>query len=202
LPFIGEGSIEHSNHLKSKERNELKKANKKNTQFIFRSLNNIENQFPELSIIEIRDKMIKNKTRGKSFFDRKFINLTRDLFDHGVLTINLMSEANIYHSVSMNVTDKDSFWSMFWISMYDDDQLINIATYNNYINFQLKIDKNSTIDFGRGGYNYKLRNYLPIVKNVYNLEWGKSILSIFNIYIKLNLLYTKKLVKHFFNRNK
>jgi hypothetical protein len=84
---------------------------------------------------------------------------------------------------------------MFWISLYSNEvSQSNIGAYNFCINSVLP-NKDVTVDFGRGGYDYKFKNYLPTVKNVYELVWAKKSQHLLSVVFRINWFFVKKILK-------
>jgi hypothetical protein len=195
LPSIKETNIELSAHLRSKERNELVNANKVNKDNSYKIYRCETDAFPYDKLIEIRNNMRNNGIRVPTFYGEDFMNLSRILYENRLMVISITQIDNLITSASTIISDHEKKWYMFWISMYNSDvKLINIFNNNQFINSQIS-DKETIIDFGRGGYDYKFRNYLPIVHNVYQLVWAKTFWTTLKMFYKINIFYLKRIVK-------
>jgi hypothetical protein len=195
LPSFKETNIELSSHLRSKERYALENANKVNKDKSYKIYRCETDAFPYDKLIEIRNNMRMNGTRVPTFYGDDFINLSRNLYENSLMVISITQMDDFITSASTIIADHEKKWYMFWISMYNSDvKLINIFNYNQFINSQIS-DKESIIDFGRGGYDYKFRNYLPIVHNVYELVWAKTFWTTLMMFYKINIFYLKRIVK-------
>ena len=200
LPSIKETNIELSAHLRSKERNELANANRVNKNNSHKIYRCETDDFPYDFLIEIRNTMLMNGSRVPTFYGDDFINLSRNLYENGLMVICITQTDDLITSASTIISDLEKKWYMFWISMYNNDfRLINIFNNNQFINSKIS-DKESIIDFGRGGYDYKFRNYLPIVHNVYQLVWAKTFYKTLMMFYRINFFYLKRIVKPIFSK--
>jgi hypothetical protein len=195
LPIIEQNQIESSLHLRAKERNELAKANKLNAQHLHKIYRIETDPFPYKELVQIRNIMHSHGRRINTFFGDDFLNLSRDLYENKHMVVSITHNNNAITSASTIIADHGKKWYMFWVSMYDENyKLINVFNNNQFINSSIK-DKENCIDFGRGGYDYKFRNYLPIVHNVYELVWSKTLVTTLKMFFIINLFYLKRILK-------
>lgn len=195
LPLIEQDKIENSLHLRSKERNELAKANKLNSKHSHKIYKIESDPFPYEQLIQVRDLMHNQGNRKITFFGNDFLNLSRDLYENKHMVVSMTYYDSVISSASTIIVDQGNKWYMFWVSMYDENyKLINIFNNNQFINACL-LDKENTVDFGRGGYDYKFKNYLPVVHNVYELVWSKSLINSFKMFFIINVFYLKRILK-------
>ena len=87
---------------------------------------------------------------------------------------------------------------MFWIDLFDDSKMINIASYIRFIE-AVSLESSVVINFGRGRYFYKVSNFSPIFDqlyqiSIYNSKWGRLRFLIIN-YIRDNLISMYKKIK-------
>ena len=177
LPFIKENKIELSSHLRSRERNSLEKANQHNKHSSFELLRVQEHPFPYDELIEIRNTMHQNGSRVLSFFGEEFLQICEDLYNSDLMVISLTKEESRVIAMSTMIYDPALKWYMFWISMYNDKhKMVNIHNYNKVIEECLN-DKENTIDFGRGGYDYKFKNYFVNLHIKFDFRHTISFLS-------------------------
>ncbi|HSN61174.1 MAG TPA: hypothetical protein VLR49_09570, partial [Ferruginibacter sp.] len=164
----GEGMLLH---LKSKEKSELKRITKKNEAFPFEIFDR-QMEYPLQKVKALRDSMIKSKTRGNDFLEDNFIDFTRLLFEAGELEIFAKSDGERLVSASF-VLINNKGKRIVWIDMYDDVPFVNLSAYIEYINH---LEKNNLpyLSLGRGSYDYKSKNFLPQIENLYNLRYHKS----------------------------
>ena len=177
--------------LKSKEKSELKRVQKKNENFPFEVFSN-NKPFPGHQIQQLRDQMIASKSRDADFFDHPFMALSEALYQAGELEV--FSKLDKGELVSASMVLKNKNYRMVWIDLFADIQFINLSAYIDYIQY-LEQFPQTTFSFGRGSYDYKAKNFQPKLQNLYNLRYSKSKWDFyfFNYYpIKL---FVKRLIK-------
>lgn len=179
------------NQLKSKEKSELKRVQKKNEQFLFRVFANGE-VFPEQQILELRNQMISAKSRDSHFFNESFMKFSEALYKAGELEV--FSKWNNGRLISASMVLKNKSYRMVWIDLYADVQFINLSAYIDYIQYLEQFPK-TTFSFGRGSYDYKAKNFQPTLQNLYNLRYSKSKWDFFFVNFYTIKLFIKRLVK-------
>lgn len=164
----GEGLLKH---LKSLEKSKLKRILKKNEAFSFETLDN-KQDFPMQKIKALRHRMIETKRRESGFLDDNYIDFIRSLYEGGELEI--FAKIDNDHLISASFVLINNCGSrIVWIDLYDDVPFINLSAYIEYIQH---LDKNNIVflSLGRGSYDYKSKNFLPQIENLYNLRYHKS----------------------------
>lgn len=176
-------------HLKSKEKSELKRIQNKNVEYNFLVITS-EHQFPKEEILKLRQVMISNKVRSSDFFDDSFVRFAQNLFAKDELEI-FSKWNNEKQMVSCSLVLKNQELRMVWIDLYAEVKNINLSAYIDYLHF-LEKQKPITFNFGRGSYDYKAKNFLPNLQNLYNLRFSKS---------KYSFLFTNHYpLRYFFKR--
>ena len=85
---------------------------------------------------------------------------------------------------------------LFWIDLFNQEQMINIANYINLLQ-KTSIEDNARINFGRGRYFYKVSNFAPCFKQLYSVylfpnSFSKMSFIIFEQFRQiLRLIYKK-----------
>lgn len=166
-------------NFNSKEKSELKRIVSKNIQFPFKIFKN-DDTFPIKEIISIRDEMIKNKKRNRNFFTADFIKLIEILYKNNEIEIFTKIENEKLISVSI-VLINNLNQRMVWISLFRNYQFIHLSSYIEYV-YYLKSINIEMLNFGRGSYNYKTKNFKPIIENLYNFRYSKSKFDLFFLY--------------------
>ena len=88
----------------------------------------------------------------------------------------------------------------FWIDLFNDINMINIFSYIEYVRTVCNNeDKEFTLDFGRGLYNYKLKNFQPNIGQQYTFFYSKSNKKFIFFTFKYAL---KASLKYFYKKNK
>lgn len=198
LPSINFNTIEEADYLKSKQRNEFKKIFLMYRSFTFKILNFCNSSFPVKELKYISELMVKKGYRDKDFFNDSFLKLSENLYNNNILNVALLFKGDTPVAVTLLLCDSNYRWCLFWISMYDNEfKLVNIALYNNVINV---FKDDYFLNFGRGGYDYKIKNYNPNIGTIYSLLWGKSLFFKFKMMLNFNLFYIKSIIKKYLNK--
>ena len=87
---------------------------------------------------------------------------------------------------------------LVWIDMYDDSKMINLYNYILAIS-SLSAEESVKINFGRGSYNYKIKNFLPVEKKLYSMYIFSSKSSELKFFFERRVI---KLIKHVYNKIK
>lgn len=160
------------NNLKARDRSELKRVLKKNTNSTF-SIFAFPQAFPIEGIISLRDKMIKQKSRDNDFLNEAFLKFIKELYQKNELLVLANSLEDNMVSIVFTFKNDVQKTFMFWVTLYDQNvQYINLATYLNFIS-KVEFEDEYKISFGRGDYSFKA-TFAPKVENLYNLRFSKS----------------------------
>lgn len=159
-------------HLKSKEKSELKRIQNKNKDFDFEVFDGGK-VFPENLMKELRNQMIANKSRSADFLDDSFLSFSKVLYNAGELEVFSKWDNGKLVSASMVLSKNKSNYRMVWIDLFENIQFVNLSAYVDYIHY-LEQYFPSVFSFGRGSYDYKAKNFQPQIQNLYNLRYSKS----------------------------
>ena len=135
--------------------------------------------------------MVNRGWRSKGYLSKKwqFIN---KCYDKGILEIAMLFDESGM-PVSAGMVFINSYISVRWVILYIE------AKYTLWNNVYYIISKtrynNMIIDFGRGGYDYKIDNFKPIVENLYQLAYGNSYSGRFKVWLDFNKYYLKQVLK-------
>lgn len=179
--------------LKSKEKSELKRIQKKNENYNFEVFDG-EKTFPTSEIRLLRDQMIANKSRAIDFFDDSFLSLIELLYNAGELEIFSKWDQDRMVSSSMVLKNEVNGFRMVWIDLFADIQFINLSAYIDYI-YHLQFYPKILFSFGRGSYDYKANNFQPNLQNLYNLRYSKSKFSFFFSYFHSIKQLSKRIIR-------
>lgn len=180
-------------HLNAKERNRLNNNYKKSkgTELIIFAKDN--NEYPENDLIFLKQQMIDKKIRSGSYLDEKMFAFIKELYLASLIEIPILYENNSPVSAGIIFINKKNSYAMRWIILYRESK------YNLWNNIHYFINKvyveNITIDFGRGGYDYKMQNFKPDVKNLYRLMYSKTWTGNFYVFCKMNMSHFRKTLK-------
>jgi len=155
------------NNLLSKQKNRIRRIIKKNKGLKNEILSSEQYKFPTENIIKLRNKMIHSKKRKKSFLDKNHLQLLNKLWDDKLMIISVIKKENLVNALSFILKRGNSF--MFWIDLFDENKMMNL---NNYILFikDRSLNNNIQINFGRGGYEYKISNFKPEIEDLYSVN--------------------------------
>ncbi len=193
--------FDNFDYLSSKQRSELKRLYKKhsNLECIVYDVNS--NKFPRSQIEEIVEEMVVNNIRDKNFLNKTLLNIIESLYNEGTMIISsLVDEENKILSMNFILKSRDESVYLFWIDIYRDIPYINLSAYLYFIEW-LTVNKKEpfTIDFGRGLYGYKIKNFIPEIELQFTLFYAKSSIGFIKYLIKLSALLS---IKDFYKKNK
>lgn len=178
-------------HLKSNQKSELKRVQKKNEAYPFEVFDGSK-PLPVSELKQLRAAMIANKSRDQHFFDDAFFHFAQLMYAAGELEVFSKWDGTSLISASMVLKNKQ--YRMVWIDLYADVQFVNLSAYVDYINYLQQFPE-LLFSFGRGSYDYKAKNFQPQLQNLYNLRYSKSKFSpLFSHYQGIKQ-FVKRLVK-------
>lgn len=157
---------------RSKEKTEIrriKKININNDFFLYSKDNFV---FPSSEISELRNEIISLKIRGENFLKKERLMLLENLYNSGKLIISVIKNQNKIQALSFILKKSNKY--TFWIDMYNySTKMLNLY---NYICFMEHIQSfnDVKISFGRGLYDYKIKNFLPDKKKLFAFYTYKS----------------------------
>ncbi len=186
-------------HLKSSHRSELKRIYKKNEKFKSHIYDRIETPLPIDKIKTLMKSMVDNSSRGEGFLNESLLKTIDTLYNSGHLLINEISDED--NSIAINfMLYKDNKY-IFWIDIYENIQFINIFSYLKFIEYICinNKDMDNIFDFGRGLYDYKIKNFFPVIKTQVTFFYSKKnsnyLFYLFKFFLKLSLM-------NFYKKNK
>ncbi len=193
--------FDNFDYLSSKQRSELKRVYKKHSN-LKRVIYDIRaNEFPKSLIEEIVEDMIMNNIRDKNFLNKTLLEVIESLYNEGTMIISSLVDEN-RRALAMNLIlkSRDKSAYLFWIDIYRDIPYINLSSYLYFIEW-LTLNKKEpfTIDFGRGLYDYKTKNFIPDIELQFTLYYAKNNFDFIKYLIKLSTLLS---IKNFYKKNK
>ena len=160
---------------KSKEKTEIRRIKKNNIDNDFCLYSNDNFVFPLKEIHELRNEMISLNIRSENFLKKERLMLLESLYNSGRLIISVIKNQNKIQALSFILKKSNQY--TFWIDMYNySSKMLNLY---NYICFMEHIQKfnNVKISFGRGLYDYKIKNFLPDRKKLFAFYTYKGYLN-------------------------
>ena len=193
--------FENFDYLSSKQRSELKRLYKKHSGFECVIFSTGTHKFPKDEIEEIVKEMVSSNLRDKNFLNGTLLGVIESLYNEGVMIISsLIDKEKKIYSMNFILKNKDKSVYLFWIDIYRNLPYLNLSAYLYFIEWLTLNKKESfTIDFGRGLYDYKIKNFLPDIELQFTLFYAKNNLGFIKYLIKLSLLSS---VKNFYKKNK
>ena len=163
-------------YLTSKQRSELKRLFKKNPNLVYIRHTVHTSPFPRSTLIEIVQEMRQKGIRDKNFLGNDLLNVIEALYNEGLLTIMELKNQN-GETLALNlllVNEKEKNY-LFWIDLYKDIPFINLSSYLYLFKYLCEnLDEAFTVDFGRGLYDYKIKNFLPNIETQFTFFFSKN----------------------------
>jgi|GEM_PF-6912052 hypothetical protein len=186
-------------HLNSKKRSELKRIRKQYAETKSMVVSHPQ-PFPESTLKNLSETMIKSGMRDPEFLNDRLLNVIRAVYNAGNLFIHQISDAEGRPLAVNLILPQQNNNFLFWIDLFIDTKNINLYSYLAYIEHLCKTCETVfTIDFGRGLYDYKIKNFLPVIELQYSFYYAKKN-SLFATY--LIKLFSKLLIKNFYKKHK
>lgn len=151
---------------KSKQKTEFRRILKINNNKDYEITDHTKSLFPKIQIENLREKIILLGIRDKTFLSNSQLLLIEELYLNGKLVLSIVSERGVFNSISFIITSPSEY--LVWIDMYDDSKMINLCNYILAFS-SLSAKESLKINFGRGSYNYKIKNFLPIEKKLFSM---------------------------------
>ena len=182
-------------YYRSHQKHRINKAFNKHKDKQCQILSIDQHDFPKEDMLILKEEMISLGVRKDNFLTNERLLLIECLYNSGIIIINIMKKES--KAISMNILLKNSLSEfIFWIDLFDGTQMINIASYINFI--KLTSSENSVdINFGRGRYFYKASNFAPKFQTLYAIYvfsniWQRWRFIIFEeLKLLLKLVYNK-----------
>jgi len=162
---LSEGSFpDNYDKYKSKNKSVFRRVKRKNNNKSHYLLSKDKDDFPIMEVNVLKERMIKLGLRSPNFLDNNRLRLLEKLFNSDKLIISIIRQDMKIHALSFILKNSDNY--LFWISLFDNSQMIHIY---NYILFMEAVSGNNKvqISFGRGDYDYKITNFKPDVKQLF-----------------------------------
>lgn len=162
-------------HLNSKERKRLIKLDKQSRQCDMTVYNISNSPYPEHIVNAIVEQMTASGLRSSSYLNDSMRTFMRELYESGLVELPILCKNGEPMALSFIFANDQKTFGMRWVTLYKSKE------YNLWHNVRYMSTKaeycDSVVDFGRGGYDYKMSNFHPQVENLYrfmasNTKWG------------------------------
>ena len=165
---LGKGVFpENSSQYRSKQKTEFRRIIKKHKDKKHELIDCNILDFPIAEIENLRGDMIKLGLRDKNYLPAAQLLLIEALYNKEKIILSIVKTNNKINAISFVI--KDSTQYLTWIDMFDNSKMINIFNYISLITV-LSSEESVIINFGRGGYRYKLLNFIPQSKDLFSLQ--------------------------------
>ena len=182
-------------HLNAKERKRLITLEKKSSHCLLKIFHVKTDSYPEKEVVQITDAMITSGFRSSSYLDDTMRVFMRKLYDNGLVEIPVLYENEDPKSLGFVFVNDQQTFSMRWIILYKSSQY-NLWNYVHFISHKSEITS-SVIDFGRGGYGYKMSNFRPEVENLYRFMVSKTKWGNWYVLFKIVASHLRKTLKKY-----
>ncbi len=155
-------------HYRSHQKHRINKASRKYKNSISWVSHYKESPFPKSELFSLRDKMIRLGLREYDFLTNERLYLIERLYKSGILILHFMKDREKINSCNIIMKKSDNEF-MFWIDLFDNSKMINIASYIRFIE-SVSLESSVVMNFGRGRYFYKVSNFSPIFDSLYQID--------------------------------
>lgn len=187
--------IKEFKHLTAKERNRLNNIEKKMATLSMKIFKMPTDPYPQKDITSLITTMERIGLRSHKYFNNKMLLFIQRLYEAGLLEIPILYNKNEAVSLGFIFISPDENYSMRWIILYKEKK------YNLWNNLKYITEKSSKkqiiIDFGRGGYDYKMTNFRPEIENLYRLLFSKNAWNNWYVLFKICASHLRKTFKRY-----
>lgn len=158
-------------HMLSKDRKHFRYLTKKAEGLTFGVLSKrAYNPFPSEAIVQLRDYMIEQGARDKSFVNERQLRFVGAMYDAGLCEIPMLRDDSGVVALNIHFVWRDT--SLAWIFLGKDMQY-GTGVYVKYC-ADWANENAGKVDLGTGAYEYKLLTFRPFLRAVYTLEFEKT----------------------------
>ncbi|WP_279209734.1 hypothetical protein [Bacteroides nordii] len=186
-------------NLNNDKKKKLKKIVATTKEYTFQMFKKkLEHQFPKKQLLEISSVMVKKGLRSANTFNDSFWSFVEACFDSNLIEIGILEEEGNPVSAGMVFFNKNI--SVRWVILYTEPKY-NLWNNTHYIiNKCSTISSNYEINFGRGGYDYKINNFKPELSLLYRLSYSKTICGGISQTFKALFYFFKLIIKPIIRR--
>lgn len=153
-------------HYKSKQKTEFRRILKINRNKDHKIIDFTNTSFPKDRIETLRERMILLGIRHKNFLPKSQLLLIEELYLNGNVALSIVTESGVVNAISFIIKSQSEY--LIWIDVYDDSKMVNLYNYILAISY-LSSSNSVKINFGRGSYNYKIKNFIPSVNQLFSV---------------------------------
>ena len=189
---ISNDPIQDLSYLKAKNRKNIKCRYNESSKFTYKLfLKQDEKEFPLNEINHLVDEMTKTGIRSKDYLSEKMIKYWEHLYNKNLLEIPILYDENnnpLSAGLIFSNTQKNEY--IRWIVLYKESK----HNLFNVIRHWVERNKQSytIVNFGRGGYEYKMTLFKPNVEPLFRLMYSKTLWGNLYIFFKINISHLRK----------
>lgn len=162
-------------HLPSKRRINLRNDYTRVKEGRMKIFSVAQDAFPEEILMNLRAAMQTDQRRGESWFAGAFLQTIRDCYQADLLELAILYSGEVPVSAGVNFVNRRKNFQMHYLVLYTSPEF-NVPNLLYYI-VEKAAGGAMTLDFGRGGYEYKIHKFKPEIRNLYRLMYAKSLLG-------------------------
>jgi len=180
-------------NLSGGKKKKLKKIINQCKNFTFEIYNyKTQPEFPVEPLICLANVMVKQKKRAASNYNEHFWNYLKSAYKNEILEVAILTDEE-NKPLSAGFVFINQSIAVRWVILYVEPKY-NLWNNINYIHYKGQ-EQNIIINFGRGGYDYKINNFRPYIDNLYKVEYNISTFGWLKIWRDFNSYYLKKILK-------
>lgn len=178
-------------YMSAKDRSKMKKMDKdaSKTNFTFQGISDAP--YPKAVIKCIIDYMIANGERTEAYFSDKFLSVIEYCYNAGVLKVATTYVDDEPVSANIYMMNGNEYIDWLAISREGKYNSINLLQMLEYIYNH----GGGSLNFARGQYDYKIRNFKPVLHCLYRITYTKSKFGQFKNWLDATKYYLKTVVK-------
>ncbi|WP_457598126.1 GNAT family N-acetyltransferase [Hydrogenimonas sp.] len=186
-------------HLNAKKKQVIKQMFKHHKHLHSRIYSG-EDEYPDKKIETLVRDMIDRGERSEEFFSKEMLSMFKRFYDDGILVVHeVYDEREETIAINLVIRLKNDTL-MFWIDLFKDIKKINVFSNLLFIRRICEARKEPfTLDFGRGIYEYKIKNFQPSVSLQYTFFYAKESGHFFRYVLQYSM---KLILKNFYKKHK
>lgn len=177
--------------MNNKDRYKLKKMSKKCEKLEFKFLDKSNGMSPAPILEELVNSMTSSGLRTEAYFTKEFMNVIYDCYNAGILTVAVTYKDGEAMAANLYMINGNEY--IDWLAVYKEGQYntFNLLQMLEYIYNH----GGGSLNFARGQYDYKIRNFKPVLHCLYRITYTKSKFGQFKNWLDATKYYLKTVVK-------
>ncbi len=180
-------------NLNSEKIKKLKKIKSKSQIYDLNIYRASSQSFPLQKLKYLSQYMENHGLRTKESYPASFWTFVQQCYETGILEIALLEKEHIPVSAGMIFSNNDM--SVRWVILYTDSKYNLWNNFRYIIQKSQNLDKHFEINFGRGVYDYKIKNFKPELGLLYSFNYSKTVSGQTKILLKMAKTYLRPIAK-------